>query len=184
LILGYDFLQQLSDARPQEGSDVLNPFPIFSIFNVSSDYLSKATKKPIFVVCHSLGGIVVKQALCVANKQFARYGAIVNAIAGIVFLSTPHRYGDKITSLTRFRDVFEASAAKSLKIPQASIEQEGAILLDLADRFEGISLRTPILSTYELKESKLNGSTAIRPKYQQVSVTLVVEPFCICLVTT
>lgn len=129
----------------------------------------KTTNKPIFVVCHSLGGIVVKQALCVANKQFPRYGAIVNAIAGIIFLSTPHRYGDKITSFARFRDVFEATTGKSLKIPNANNEREGAILLDLADRFEGISFRTPILSIYELKESR-NTSTPLRPRYQQVSL--------------
>jgi hypothetical protein len=121
------------------------------------------------IVCHSLGGIVVKQALCVANKQFTRYGSIVNAIAGVVFLSTPHRYGDKTMSFMRFRDVLEATTGRNLKIPNANIEQEGAILLDLADRFEGISFRTPVLSVYEIKETK-NNSTPLRPKYQQVSL--------------
>lgn len=110
---------------------------------------------------------MVKQALCVANKQFPRYGAIVNAIAGIIFFSTPHRYGDKITSFTRFRDVFESTTGKSLKILHTNMEREGAILLDLADRFEGISFRTPILTVYELKETK-NTSTPLRPRYQQV----------------
>ncbi|UKZ83205.1 hypothetical protein TrVFT333_011010 [Trichoderma virens FT-333] len=148
LMLGYDLLQQLLDARSQ-----------------ASYYM--VDTKPIVVVCHSLGGIVVKQALCVANKQFPRYGSIVNAIAGVIFLSTPHRYGDKTTSLSRFRDVLEATTGKSLKIPSANIEQEGAILLDLADRFEGISFRTPILSVYELRESR-NSSTPLRPKYQQL----------------
>ncbi|KAL6699691.1 tetratricopeptide repeat domain-containing protein [Trichoderma pleuroticola] len=148
LMLGYDLLQHLLDARSQ---------PTYNVIDT----------KPIVVVCHSLGGIVVKQALCVANKQFPRYGSIVNAIAGVIFLSTPHRYGDKATSLSRFRDVLEATTGKSLKIPSASIEQEGAILLDLADRFEGISFRTPILSVYELRESK-NTSTPLRPKYQQL----------------
>lgn len=110
----------------------------------------------------------MKQALCVANKQFARYGSIVNAIAGVVFLSTPHRYGDKTVSLIRFRDVLEATTGRNVKISNANIEQEGAILLDLADRFEGISFRTPILSVYEMKESKIS-STSLRPKHQQVS---------------
>lgn len=112
--------------------------------------------------------MVVKQALCVANKQFPRYGPTVNAIAGVIFLSTPHRYGNKTTSFTRFRDVLEATTGKNLKISNAHIEQEGSILVDLADRFEGITFRTPILSVYELKESK-NSSTTLRPKYQQVS---------------
>jgi len=173
LMLGYDFLQLLSDARSEEGPD---PVSVTlgscsrAIGTISNDiHLFKTTNKPIFVVCHSLGGILVKQALCVANKQFPRYGAIVNAIAGVIFLSTPHRYGDKTTSFTRFRDVLESTTGKSLKIPHADIEREGAILLDLADRFEGISFRTPILTIYELRESK-NTSTALRPKYQQVSL--------------
>lgn len=70
-------------------------------------------------------------------------------------------------NLMRFRDVLEATTSKTFKIPNANIEQEGAILLDLADRFEGISFRTPVLSVYELKESR-NSSTMLRQKYQQV----------------
>lgn len=127
--------------------------------------------KPIILVCHSLGGIIAKQALCVANKQFPRYGTLVNAVAGIIFLSTPHRYGDKTTSLMRFRDILEATTGKSVKFPSVNIEQEGAVLLDLADRFEAISLRTPVLSVYELRESKIS-TTSLRSKHQQVSLEL------------
>lgn len=75
----------------------------------------------------------------------------------------------------RIRDVYEATTSKNLKISQTSVEQEGAILLDLADRFEGISFRTPMLSVYELKETK-NNSTPLRPKYQQVSSFTLTEP--------
>lgn len=139
-------------------------------------YFLQAANKPILIVCHSLGGIVVKQALCVANKQFHRYESIINAIAGIIFLSTPHRYGDKTTSVIRFGEVLEATSGRNLKIPNANIEQEGAILLGLADRFEGISFRTPVLSVYELRESK-SSSAPLRQKYQQVSVENLVEPW-------
>ena len=124
--------------------------------------------KPIIVVCHSLGGIVVKQALCVADRQFHRYGSIVNATAGIVFLSTPHRYGNKITCLEHFRTILGATTGKVAKSTSTDIEREGALLLDLADRFEGISLRTPMLSTYEMRESRVT-STSLRTRYQQVS---------------
>ncbi|KAI0449877.1 tetratricopeptide repeat domain-containing protein [Xylaria acuta] len=148
LMLGYDLLQHLSEAQSQSTADLFN-------------------SKPIVIVCHSLGGIIVKQALCVANKQFPRYQSTIHAIAGVIFLSTPHRYVDKATSFLRFRDILEASTGKGLKVPHANIEQEGAILLDLADRFEGISFRTPILSAYELRETK-NSSTPLRTKYQQL----------------
>ncbi|CAG8410489.1 unnamed protein product [Penicillium salamii] len=148
LMLGYDLLQHLSAVRSLSGPDA-------------------TAKKPILIVCHSLGGVIIKQALCIANKQFPRYGSILNAIAGVIFLSTPHRYGDKATTLARFRDVFEATTGRNLKIPNTKVEQEGAIILDLADRFEGISFRTPILSVYELRESK-NSSTSLRQRYQQL----------------
>ncbi|KAF2709353.1 tetratricopeptide repeat domain-containing protein [Pleomassaria siparia CBS 279.74] len=146
LILGYDFLQCLTDARSKLDAHLTD-------------------SKPMVIVCHSLGGIVAKQALCVANKQFHRYGPTVNAITGIIFLSTPHRYGDKIMSLSHFRDILEATTGRSSKVTTATVEREGAILIDLADRFEGISLRTPILSSYELRESRIS-STPLRPKYQ------------------
>ncbi|KAJ5927296.1 hypothetical protein N7516_009069 [Penicillium verrucosum] len=148
LMLGHDLIQHISDVR-------------------SSSVLKVPTNKPILVVCHSLGGIIVKQALCVADKQFRRYESIINAIAGVIFLSTPHRYGDKTTSCIRFRDVFEATTSRHLEIPSMNIEQEGAILLDLADRFEGISFSAPILSAYELRESKTS-STTLHHKYQQL----------------
>ncbi|KAK2600215.1 hypothetical protein QQS21_005011 [Conoideocrella luteorostrata] len=99
------------------------------------------------------------------TDQFTWYDSLVNAIAGVIFLSTPHRYGDKATSFTRFRDILEVTTGKNPKIPTENIEQEGAILVNLADRFEGISFRTPILSVYELRESK-NSSTPLLPKYQ------------------
>ncbi|KAI1362738.1 tetratricopeptide repeat domain-containing protein [Xylaria arbuscula] len=148
LMLGYDLLQQLSEMRS------LSPPALFD-------------NKPIVIVCHSLGGMIVKQALCVANKQFHRYQSIIDSIVGVIFLSTPHRFVDKPTSFIRFRDILEASTSKSLKIPQANVEQESAVLLDLADRFESISFRTPILSAYELKETK-NSSAPLLPKYQQL----------------
>ncbi|OQE22153.1 hypothetical protein PENFLA_c013G10931 [Penicillium flavigenum] len=148
LVLGHDLLQHISNARSSLAPDM-------------------TTNKPILMVCHSLGGIIAKQALCVAEKQFLRYESIINAIVGVIFLSTPHRYGDKTTSFIRFRDVFEATTGRNLKIPGANIEQEGAILLDLADRFEGLSFSAPVLSAYELRESKTS-STTLHQKYQQL----------------
>ncbi|KYG40048.1 hypothetical protein M433DRAFT_160980, partial [Acidomyces richmondensis BFW] len=55
-----------------------------------------------------------------------------------------------------FRDILEATTGKSVKFPSANIDQERAVLLDLADRFEAISLRTSVLSVYELRESKIS----------------------------
>ncbi|RQM08657.1 hypothetical protein DH86_00000378 [Scytalidium sp. 3C] len=65
----------------------------------------------------------------------------------------------------RFRDIFEATTGRSLKISNSENEQK--ILLGLATRFEDISFRTPILSVYELRESKTN-STPLLHQYLQL----------------
>ncbi|KAF2792053.1 hypothetical protein K505DRAFT_308322, partial [Melanomma pulvis-pyrius CBS 109.77] len=49
-------------------------------------------RKTIFV-CHSLGGIVLKQAIIMANER-GRYSTVGKNIAGVVFLGTPHRGSD------------------------------------------------------------------------------------------
>lgn len=111
---------------------------------------------------------MVKQAICIANKQFPRYESIVNAIVGLIFLSTPHRCNDQAATFVRFRDILEATAGKTIKFDSTSNEQEGANLVNLSYRFEAVALRMPMLSVYELRDSKLH-SSALRPKYQQVS---------------
>nr|POE88374.1 hypothetical protein CFP56_11603 [Quercus suber] len=123
---------------------------------------------PIVLVCHSSGGVIAKEALCVANNQFPRYMTIINAIAAMIFFSTPHRYEDKIMGLSRCRGLLEATSGKNTKSSNASAEQEVAILLDLADRFQAISFRTPILSVHELRGTRIN-TNPLCPKFQLVS---------------
>ncbi|KAB5551245.1 hypothetical protein GE09DRAFT_1204258 [Coniochaeta sp. 2T2.1] len=48
-------------------------------------------KRSIIFVCHSLGGIVFKQALVTAHEDDAVYGELLRSIAGVVFMGTPHR---------------------------------------------------------------------------------------------
>jgi triacylglycerol esterase/lipase EstA (alpha/beta hydrolase family) len=167
LMLGYDFLQQISEAQSRSHTDTVRKKQI-SISCYLANSSKQAIQRPIVIICHSLGGLIVKQALCIADKQFPRYEPIVNAIAGIIFLGVAHRCGDKLSTFGRFRDILETTTSKTLKIPSSAVEQEGAILLDLADRFEAISLRTPILSAYELRDSR-NGTNPLRSRYQQAS---------------
>lgn len=102
--------------------------------------------------------------------QSLRYGSIVNDIVGLVFLSTPHLYGDAVTTWTRFRDILEITTGKAVKYSSSSAEQEGAKLVNLAERFKILRLRTPILSAYELRDSK-GGSVPLR-KSQLVSAQM------------
>jgi hypothetical protein len=49
------------------------------------------SKRPILFICHSLGGVVFKQALITASSQPDHYGDILKSIRGVVFMGTPHR---------------------------------------------------------------------------------------------
>ena len=51
--------------------------------------------RPIIFVCHSLGGIVVKQALVHAALHDELYGDIRKATVGLMFFGTPHGGGNK-----------------------------------------------------------------------------------------
>ena len=46
--------------------------------------------RPIVFVCHSLGGIVVKQALVEAHNADELHGMTLKATRGIAFFGTPH----------------------------------------------------------------------------------------------
>lgn len=55
---------------------------------------SEETERPLIFIAHSLGGIVVKQALPQARLE-PQYQSICDAILGIIFFGTPHRGSEK-----------------------------------------------------------------------------------------
>jgi hypothetical protein len=61
--------------------------------------------RPIVFVCHSLGGIVVKQALVEAHNADDVHGPILAYTKGVAFFGTPHggghgaRLGDSIVRI-------------------------------------------------------------------------------------
>ncbi len=69
---------------------------------------------PISFVCHSLGGLVVKQVLREADDQSDRQkeaGRFLDNVNGVVFLATPHTGSAHATLLDIFRLVFWPSKA-------------------------------------------------------------------------
>ncbi|KAH7323575.1 tetratricopeptide repeat domain-containing protein [Rhexocercosporidium sp. MPI-PUGE-AT-0058] len=140
LIGGYQLLQELAKARSSPGH-------------------TRETTRPIFCVCHSLGGLVLKQALCVANEQLQRYDEyrdLVNAVSGIVFLSTPHMAASSDDTFNTFMTILKMTSRKTIKVPSLRTEKEAQLLSGLAKRFEGIYFRTPVLSIYEKKETRIS----------------------------
>lgn len=86
-----------------------------SLFHHSENLLSDlvmlrksdaAKLKPLIFIAHSLGGIVVKDALSLSGNERTVFNAILPATIGVMFLGTPH-HGSRSASLGKM--VFEVS---------------------------------------------------------------------------
>ena len=95
-------------------------------------------KHPLIFITHSLGGLVIKQMLSIAdtvnptpNKQ-----AIINQIKGIVFIASPHQ-GSHLANIFTILSVFQSSAI----VQQLKANNSDSNLSQLNDLF-----------TYKIKE--------------------------------
>lgn len=68
-------------------------------------------KHPLIFVCHSLGGLLVKQVLRVASDQAPRFAGLTNQIRGITFLATPNTGSAIATWMDRLRVLLAPSQA-------------------------------------------------------------------------
>lgn len=102
--------------------------------DLRSDLNDQST--PIIFVVHSLGGIVVKDALNQSNStERPQLKCIAPATYGIVFLGTPHR-GSKSATIGKFAYQISAFVAKSpnIKLFQA-LERNSETLDSIGDMF-------------------------------------------------
>ncbi|WEW58160.1 hypothetical protein PRK78_003628 [Emydomyces testavorans] len=106
----------------------------------------KEKTRPLIVIAHSLGGLVLKKALInVNNKQFLRH--ILVSLVGVIFLATPHR-GSALASVADKLSRVTGLPQKFIR----SLKQNSPELASIAEDFKQIadqrSLR--IASFYEL----------------------------------
>lgn len=110
-------------------------------------------KRPIYFICHSLSGILLKHALYLAHQELP---AIRNAIAGLIFLGSPH-----LTSVTDQRWEFWKMILKMYRkdLPKDILRTKDIkTLAEVCGKFSGLNINTPVLSVYEMAESKMRDS--------------------------
>jgi len=93
--------------------------------------LPRESARPILFICHSLGGVVFKQALITASSQLDHYGGILKSIRGAVFMGTPHRGSrtagtakllSKIINAVSFGTAIRSDLLGVLKVSSKSLE--------------------------------------------------------------
>ncbi|KAK8084091.1 hypothetical protein PG996_002872 [Apiospora saccharicola] len=83
---GYD-----ADVFFTKGTGNIETFARTLLENLKQELLDDDQVRPIIFICHSMGGLVIKQAIVTSILKAGNYGTIKDRTYGIVFLGTPHR---------------------------------------------------------------------------------------------
>ncbi|KAI9685622.1 MAG: hypothetical protein M1822_004480 [Bathelium mastoideum] len=116
--------------------------------------LSPGASPPIIFVVHSLGGIIVKDAIIQSKgTEGTRLKIVAPAVYGIIFLGTPHR-GSKSASIGRIAFSIKQLASKrpNLMLLQ-SLERNSETLDRIGSSFSQVLLKQP-LQIYSFREEK------------------------------
>lgn len=120
----------------------------------------KRKTRPLFFICHSIGGLVVKVALTLAHRH-SRYHSIVESCHGITFFATPH-YG----SIHLFMDDFKSSIQEvldlSTPLPSRLTEQlnlDDQFLQRIDVNFKQLAGEFQLWTFYETEDSLLDSSS-------------------------
>lgn len=127
------------------------------LLSALSNSRSQCETRPLFSVCHSVGGLLLKQALCISREQPYQHGSILNSVAGIIFLGTPHSGLNDSESLSRLLTLLaKTNGIKRINIPGERRVHEQAMLGRLAARFESIDLRSSVLTIWETEKTRVS----------------------------
>ncbi|KAK3317309.1 Alpha/Beta hydrolase protein [Cercophora scortea] len=104
----------------------------------------------IVFVGHSLGGIVIKQALRIANNESGSFSDIAESTTGIVFFGTPHRGADAATWASLVAGITTTAFGRSPKsVFLRTLKPNSRDLMDISEDFRPISTKYAIASFVE-----------------------------------
>ncbi|KAF2968642.1 hypothetical protein GQX73_g4898 [Xylaria multiplex] len=101
---------------------------------------------PIVIVAHSLGGIVIKQALVLAEDD---YPNMANCTKGIVFFGTPHRGADAAQWALMAEKIGHAVLRTSRSAFVKILEKNSEGLYKISEDFRPMAANYAIVSFYE-----------------------------------
>ncbi|KAH9203559.1 Alpha/Beta hydrolase protein, partial [Leptodontidium sp. 2 PMI_412] len=110
-------------------------------------------QRPLIFIAHSLGGIVVKQALLQARLE-PRCQAIKEATLGLIFLGTPHRGSDKATYGKVLANVAQFMSHRPQPRLLTALQTNSDVLLRLTSDFRFQLSDYQVYSFFELRPMK------------------------------
>ncbi|KAJ5543561.1 hypothetical protein N7535_005985 [Penicillium sp. DV-2018c] len=156
------------------GNDNLDQLGVRLLRQLHSERNHHPARRPIFFICHSTGGIVVKSALARASREPGQ--PMVTSCYGIAFFATPHRGSTYLSA-----DEYAASIRRILQldceIPPALREQfrpRDKQLWHLSNQFMTLSADMKIWSFLETVDSTMhiidtNRNNRPQPRFKEWS---------------
>jgi len=119
--------------------------------------------RPIIFIAHSLGGIVVKDALCLARNERTHLGDIFTSTLGICFLGTPHK-GSSSASLGKIAFGISRVLAQNPNLAVLrSLEQNSETLDRISTNFKQ-ALQVRRIFVYSFREElPYKGTMIVKP---------------------
>ncbi|KAK0707113.1 Alpha/Beta hydrolase protein, partial [Lasiosphaeria miniovina] len=118
--------------------------------------------RPLFFICHSLGGLVVKQALNIAHGD----AHMATWLKGVVFMGTPHA-GSGVAFWASLAGTLLSTASLGTSTNKDLLKllcSDSAFLDNLSRKFAAENPQLPILSFYELEKFPfLNRRVRLQP---------------------
>lgn len=116
----------------------------------------------------------IGKALCIAGTHNDRYSDLLNTIAGIVFLGTPHRlegateddFGDRLASILKL----DTLTGTTLSRQSLARLRDARVMLELADDFDETNIRVEMLSIFEEELTQIKDHRSLVPRTRKIIV--------------
>ena len=113
---------------------------------------------PIIFVAHSMGGLVAKKA-CILGQNDVHYRDIIQSIAAVVFLSTPHRGTDLAETLNRILSacIFAFSPKQYIE----ELRRNSPTLQEINDQFRNFAGSIDLVFFFETQPTTVGISSLL-----------------------
>lgn len=132
---------------------------------LSAERAKQTAKRPLFFICHSVGGLVVKLALTQA-KRSAEDRSVIEDCYGITFFATPHRGSSHLSSWefhSRIQELLGLSKAFTPRLMDG-LKLDHPTLLQIDKNFKQLASELRVWTFYETEDSTLSGDGAAGPE--------------------
>lgn len=108
---------------------------------------TQSSSRPLFLIGHSLGGIVIKKCLVIAAARKVLYGDILRNVRHLMFFGTPHQGSDSFLAHIAASMGRPGSVHRELKLWSPELIQLDTMFVERAELFS-------ITSFFELRDTK------------------------------